>query len=51
MVEEDEGEVRCGPADGLERDEADERGEGCIVDFPAREEAGGEGEALETSEY
>ena len=50
MLEDDEGEVRGGPADGLEGEEADEGGEGRVVDAPAGEEAGGEGEALVAGE-
>ena len=50
VLEDDEGEVRGGPADGLEGDEADEGGEGRVVDAPAGEEAGGEGEALVAGE-
>lgn len=50
MLKDDEGEVRGGPADGLEGEEADEGGEGRVVDTPAGEEAGGEGEALVAGE-
>ena len=46
MPEDLQRQVRRGPADGLEGEEADERGERGVVEAPAREEAGGEAEAL-----
>ena len=46
VLEDGERELGGGPAYALEGEEADERGEGRVVQAPAREETGGEREAL-----
>jgi hypothetical protein len=50
VPEEGEREVGGGPADGLEREEADERAERGVVGLPPEEEAGCKAQALGTGE-
>ena len=50
MIEESECEMSCGPADALEREEADEGRRSGIVGLPAEEEARSKGVALCSSE-